>query len=165
MFHLCETTSWKRKTTRESAGHQGTSCFSWSRGLGSWCANFGIQETLRRTCPHMRCCRPSCCAARKHFKLLSRVFHLYSTWLLISIGVGDKVVLLMFFIACRWCCRLHDVVLECPAWSSWRHKEEVMWVGEDSEDFGHHIDVVQFPAEIVNCNRKTNWKALMEKLL
>lgn len=73
MFHLCETTSWRRKTTRGSADHQGTSCFSWSRGSVSWCANFGIQETSRLTCLPTRCCKLLCCAARRLFKLPSKV--------------------------------------------------------------------------------------------
>lgn len=42
------------------------------------------------------------------------------------------MVLIDHFLFCRRCCGLHDVVLECSAWCTWRHKEKTMWVGKCS---------------------------------
>lgn len=72
-FRLCETTSWRRKTTRASAGHQVTLWCSWCRGLVSLCVNFGTRETSRPTCRPTRCCRLWCFAARRTSKLQSKV--------------------------------------------------------------------------------------------
>lgn len=73
MFHLCETSFWRRRTTRGSAGHLEISCSFWCRGLANLCASFGIPETSRPTFLHTRCCRLWCSAARRTSKLPSKV--------------------------------------------------------------------------------------------
>lgn len=122
MFLPCGTTSWRRKTTGGSAGHQETSCFCWCRGSGSSCVNFGIRETSRPTCLPTRCCRPWCCAARRTSKLPSKVMvrnFKYTT--------RERCRYCKWcFLLRRGCCGLHDVVLKRSAWSTWRHKEKDM---------------------------------------
>ena len=120
MFHHCETTSWRRKTTGESADHQGTSCSSWYRGLVSWCANFGIRETSRPTCLPMRCCRLWCFVARRTSKLPSKVRFVFPDeeqqihsqqnmmlyiescrllcWLMVFCSAGDAVDFMTWFL-------------------------------------------------------------------
>lgn len=77
MFRLCETSFWRKRTTRGSAGRLEISCSFWCRGLASLCASFGIPETSRPTFLHMRCSRPWCSAARRTSKLPSKVILLY----------------------------------------------------------------------------------------
>lgn len=72
-FHLCETSFWRRRTTRRSAGHLEISCSFWCRGLANLCASFGIPETSRPTFLRTRCCRLWCSAAKRTSKLPSKV--------------------------------------------------------------------------------------------
>lgn len=41
---------------------------------------------------------------------------------------NQVLMLIDWSLSCRRCRGFHDVVLECSAWSSWRHKEKKMWV-------------------------------------